>query len=97
GTAEVDVVARLGAEPAAVVQELVAGLDGWMLERRRNRPEAEWRRLYRVAERVGGSELRRPVRGRPGGGGAGAAGRVGRRGGRRGSGQTGGPGTRCWN
>jgi serine/threonine-protein kinase len=62
GTAEVEVVARLGAEPDPVVQELVAGLDGWMLERRRNRPEAEWRRLYRVAERLDGSEPRRRMR-----------------------------------
>jgi tetratricopeptide (TPR) repeat protein len=62
GTAEADVFARLGTEPAAVVQELVAGLDGWMLERRRNRPEAEWRHLYRVAERLDGSDLRRRMR-----------------------------------
>jgi serine/threonine-protein kinase len=62
GTAEDEVVQRLGAEPAPVAQELVAGLDGWMLERRRNRPEAEWRRLYRVAERLDGSDLRRRMR-----------------------------------
>src|SRR5262249_52521052 len=62
GTAEDEVVRRLGAEPAPVVQELVAALDGWMLERRRNRPEAELRRLYRVAERLDGSDLRRRMR-----------------------------------
>src|SRR5262249_4801540 len=32
GTPEAEVVARLGAEPDAVVQEMIAGLDGWMLE-----------------------------------------------------------------
>ena len=53
GTPEDEVVARLGAEPDVVVQELIADLDGWMMERRReNRPEAEWRRLFRVADRL---------------------------------------------
>jgi serine/threonine-protein kinase len=52
GTAESEVVARLGAEPEAVVQELIAGLDHWMLERRQQRPEAQWRRLLRVAEQL---------------------------------------------
>src|SRR5262249_35926191 len=62
GTSEIEVVARSGAEPDPVVQELVAGLDGWMLERGRNRPEADWRRLYRVAERLDGSKLRQRLR-----------------------------------
>ena len=63
GTPEAEVVARLGAEPDAVVQELIAALDGWMLERRRmNRPEAEWRRLFRVAEQLDRSERRRWLR-----------------------------------
>jgi tetratricopeptide (TPR) repeat protein len=45
------------------VQELIAALDGWMLERlRRQRPEAEWRRLFRVAERLDRSEQRRRLR-----------------------------------
>jgi tetratricopeptide (TPR) repeat protein len=63
GTAEAEVVARLGAEPDAVVQELIAGLDCWMLERRRQqRPEAQWRCLFRVAEQLDGSERRRRLR-----------------------------------
>ena len=66
GTPEAEVVARLGAEPEPVVQELIAGLDGWMLERRRNRPVAEWRRLYRVAERLDGSALRQRMQALPG-------------------------------
>jgi serine/threonine-protein kinase len=62
-TPEAEVVARLGTEPDAVVQELIAGLDGWMLERRRQkRPQAQWRRLFRVAERLDGSERRRRLR-----------------------------------
>jgi serine/threonine-protein kinase len=62
-TPEAEVVARLGAEPAAVVQELIAALDSWMLERLgRKRPEAEWRRLFRVAERLDRSEQRRRLR-----------------------------------
>src|SRR5262249_29724278 len=49
GTAEGEVVERLRQEPDVVVEELVAALDGWMIERRRQkRPEAEWRRLFRV-------------------------------------------------
>jgi tetratricopeptide (TPR) repeat protein len=46
-----------------VVQELIAALDGWMLERRRlKRPEAEWRRLYRVADQLDRSQRRRWLR-----------------------------------
>jgi serine/threonine-protein kinase len=60
---EAEVVARLGAEPGPVVQEVVAGLDSWMLERRRQkRPEAQWRRLYRVADQLDRSERRRRLR-----------------------------------
>jgi serine/threonine-protein kinase len=63
GTPEDEVVARLGAEPDAVVQELIAALDGWMLERRRlGRPEPAWRRLSRVAEQLDRSERRRWLR-----------------------------------
>jgi serine/threonine-protein kinase len=63
GTPEDEVVARLSAEPDALVQELIAALDGWMLERRRlKRPEPEWRRLFRVAERLDKSERRRWLR-----------------------------------
>jgi serine/threonine-protein kinase len=63
GTAEAEVVARLGAGPDPVVQELIAGLDSWMLERRRQkRLEAQWRRLYRVADQLDRSERRRRLR-----------------------------------
>ena len=62
-TAEAEVVARLGAEPSVVVQELIAALDGWMIERRRLKsPDAEWRRLYRVADRLDRSERHRQLR-----------------------------------
>jgi serine/threonine-protein kinase len=62
-TAEAEVVARLGAEPAVVVQELVPALDSWMMERRqRKRPEAEWRRLFQVAEQLDRSDRRRRLR-----------------------------------
>jgi serine/threonine-protein kinase len=61
--AEAEVVARLGAEPPVVVQELIAALDGWMMERlRRKRPEAEWRRLFRVAEQLDRSDRHRRLR-----------------------------------
>jgi serine/threonine-protein kinase len=60
--AEAEVVARLGAEPDPVVQELIAGLDGWMLERRQKRPEAAWRRLFGVADQLDGNERRRRLR-----------------------------------
>jgi serine/threonine-protein kinase len=62
GTPEGEAVARLAAEPDLAVQELVAGLDGWMLERRRRRPEAEWRRLARLADHLDGSARRRRLR-----------------------------------
>src|SRR5262249_15278415 len=63
GAAEADAAARLGAEPEAVVHELIAALDGWMLERRRRgRPEAEWRRLYRLADRLDRSDRHRRLR-----------------------------------
>src|SRR5207253_9747125 len=53
GRAEAEVAERLRQEPDVVVQELIAGLDAWMMERRsRGRPEAEWRRLFRVAEQL---------------------------------------------
>ena len=62
-TPEAEVVARLGAEPAVVVQEVIAALDGWMLERlRRKRPEAQWRRMFRVAGRLDQNAQRRRLR-----------------------------------
>jgi serine/threonine-protein kinase len=63
-TEEAVVVDRLRAEPEPVMQEVVAGLDSWMLERRRRTlPEAKWRRLYRVADQLDRSERRRRLRG----------------------------------
>jgi serine/threonine-protein kinase len=63
GTPEAEVVARLRDEPGPVLQEVIAGLDGWMLERwRQKAPERKWRRLYRVAERLDGSARGRQLR-----------------------------------
>jgi serine/threonine-protein kinase len=62
-TPEDEAAAKLGAEPDAVVTEFIAALDGWMLERRRlGRPEGEWRRLFRVANRLDRGERRRWLR-----------------------------------
>jgi serine/threonine-protein kinase len=62
-TAEDDVVKRVAAEPALVVQELIAALDAWMMERRQwQGPEAEWRRLFRIADRLDLSEQHRQLR-----------------------------------
>jgi serine/threonine-protein kinase len=61
--AETEVVARLGAEPAVVVQELIAALDGWMLDRlQRKRPATDWQRLFRTAEQLDRSEQHRRLR-----------------------------------
>ena len=57
-----EAAARLGAEPDAVVQGVIAALDGWMLLRLRNRPGADWRRLFDLAERLDGSGRRRGLR-----------------------------------
>jgi serine/threonine-protein kinase len=60
---EDEVVKRLGAEPGPVVQELIAALDGWMMERRqRKRPEMAWRRLFHMADRLDPSERHRQLR-----------------------------------
>jgi Flp pilus assembly protein TadD len=60
---EAEIVARLRGEPEAVQEAAIGGLDAWMLSRRRQkRPEAEWRRLYRMAEQVDGDEVRRQLR-----------------------------------
>jgi tetratricopeptide (TPR) repeat protein len=62
-TAEAEVVDRLRQEPEVVLQELIAALDAWMLERRlQGCPEADWRRLFRVAEQLDTSALRRGLR-----------------------------------
>jgi tetratricopeptide (TPR) repeat protein len=58
-----DVAARLQEEPEPVLQGVIAGLDGWMAERRQqNRPEAEWRRLHELVEQLDSSEPRRQLR-----------------------------------
>jgi serine/threonine-protein kinase len=63
GAAEAEVAARLAAEPEPMVRELIAGLDAWMVLRRsQGRPEPEWRRLFRVADRLDGNERRRRLR-----------------------------------
>jgi serine/threonine-protein kinase len=60
---ETEAVARFREQPEAVRQEVVAGLDAWMLERQRlKRPLASWRRLYGVAEHLDPSDLRRRMR-----------------------------------
>jgi tetratricopeptide (TPR) repeat protein len=57
------VVTRLKVQPDPVVQDLVAGLDAWALERRRGpRPEAEWRGLLEVARRLDRDDRRKEVR-----------------------------------
>jgi serine/threonine-protein kinase len=57
------VVTLLQAQPEPVVQEVVAGLDEWALQRRRKgRPEAEWRRLLEIAERLDRNDRRKEVR-----------------------------------
>jgi serine/threonine-protein kinase len=42
--------ARLKGRPAAVVAEVIAALDQWTEERRRQRPQGEWARLAALAE-----------------------------------------------
>jgi tetratricopeptide (TPR) repeat protein len=63
GAAEAEVVARLAAEPEPVVQELLVALDTWTSWRLRNRPEADWRRLFRVADELDRSNRGRRFRG----------------------------------
>src|SRR5262249_18432630 len=60
---EAEVVERLGQEPDVVGQELIGGLDAWMMERRQQkRPEAQWRRLFRAADRLDRSDQHRRLR-----------------------------------
>jgi tetratricopeptide (TPR) repeat protein/tRNA A-37 threonylcarbamoyl transferase component Bud32 len=62
-TAEANVIARLREEPEPVVQEILAGLDSWWLERRLSkRPRAEWQRLARIAQALDDSAMRRQLR-----------------------------------
>jgi tetratricopeptide (TPR) repeat protein len=63
-TKEADVVARLREEPAVIVQQVITGMDGWMLDRRQhNTADEDWRKLYRIADALdqsnSGPELRR--------------------------------------
>jgi serine/threonine-protein kinase len=62
GTEEAAVVRRLSAEPEVVVQELIAALDGWMMDRRQRQPQAEWRRLFRIASQLDRNDRRRQLR-----------------------------------
>jgi serine/threonine-protein kinase len=56
-------VASLGDEPEPVVQAILAGLSGWMLERRqRQGSEQGWRHLFDVAEGLDPNGLRRQLR-----------------------------------
>jgi tetratricopeptide (TPR) repeat protein len=60
---EAEVVSLLAAEPQPVVEEMVAGLDAWMLERRQKKQaEAKWRRLVVVADRLDHNSQRRQLR-----------------------------------
>jgi tetratricopeptide (TPR) repeat protein len=57
------VAMRLKEEPAGVVEEVIAGLDGWMMERRRQRSsQADWRRLLGVVQLVDHTEQRQKLR-----------------------------------
>jgi tetratricopeptide (TPR) repeat protein len=56
-------VARLKCRPNSVVQEVVAALDEWALQRRRaGRGAADWRQLYELATRLDASAPRRQIR-----------------------------------
>jgi tetratricopeptide (TPR) repeat protein/tRNA A-37 threonylcarbamoyl transferase component Bud32 len=63
GGSAADVAARLRQEPEAVVQEVLAALDNWMLYRRRQKqPEARWRRLFQVADALDRNPRSRQLR-----------------------------------
>ncbi len=60
---EAEVVERLRQEPAVVVQEVLAGLDAWMLHsRKQKRPEKERQRLRRLADALDDREMSRQLR-----------------------------------
>jgi tetratricopeptide (TPR) repeat protein len=59
---EAEVVKRLQQEPEVVVQDVIAALDKWMLYRREVRPEAQWRRLFRLASLLDRNDQRRQLR-----------------------------------
>src|SRR5262249_55229189 len=55
---------RLKAQPPSVVEEVVAGLEAWMLQRRQQKGNAEkWQRLLRLANQLDANERRREIRG----------------------------------
>jgi tetratricopeptide (TPR) repeat protein/tRNA A-37 threonylcarbamoyl transferase component Bud32 len=58
-----DVAARLRQEPEAVVQEVLAALDSWMLHRwGQKQPEARWRHLLQVADALDRNPRSRQLR-----------------------------------
>jgi tetratricopeptide (TPR) repeat protein len=62
-TPEAQVVRRIRQGPAPVVRAVIAGLDAWMVGRRSQKgPDAPWRRLYRLADRLDDHEQRRQLR-----------------------------------
>jgi tetratricopeptide (TPR) repeat protein/tRNA A-37 threonylcarbamoyl transferase component Bud32 len=70
-TDESAIVTRLQEEPQAVVQEVIAGLDAWMMERRRqqrlsskqsNRLGKSWRHLFGVVKQLDNNAQRRQLR-----------------------------------
>jgi tetratricopeptide (TPR) repeat protein len=63
GTPEAELVARFQSEPEPVRQEVIAGLDAWMVARRKLKaPEARWQRLLGLAERLDQSAVRQHLR-----------------------------------
>ena len=62
GAPEAEAAARLQAEPNAVVQDLIAALDSWMLHRRKMRTEARWPRLFRIVDQLDHNAERRQLR-----------------------------------
>jgi serine/threonine protein kinase/Tfp pilus assembly protein PilF len=59
-----EILSRLQAQPESFIQEAIAGLDEWCLDRRRRkRPEAEWKRLKDLADKLDGNDRRREIRG----------------------------------
>jgi tetratricopeptide (TPR) repeat protein len=56
------IVARLGGQPKPVVEQVVAGLEAWMIDRRRRKDTVGWQRLLRLADRLDGDRDRQGVR-----------------------------------
>jgi serine/threonine-protein kinase len=62
-TEEKDVLARLKDEPAPVREEIIAGLDTWMVQRgRQSRPKVARQRLFRIAQQLDENVQRRHLR-----------------------------------